>query len=47
MCSSDLVTATTASAAGHVKIHGLDLATAERLQVELSLVTAGIPGDAT
>jgi uncharacterized protein len=41
------VTATTASAAGHIKIHGLDLATAERLQAELSLVTAGIPGDAT
>ncbi|HWG23484.1 PH domain-containing protein [Actinospica sp.] len=41
------VTATTASAAGHIKIHGLDLATAEKLQAELSLVTAGIPGDAT
>ena len=41
------VTATTASAAGHIKVHGLDLATAERLQAELSLITASIPGDAT
>jgi uncharacterized protein len=41
------VTATTASAAGHIKIHGLDLATADRLQAELSLATARIPGDAT
>ncbi|HTJ66010.1 MAG TPA: PH domain-containing protein [Actinospica sp.] len=41
------VTATTASAAGHIKIHHLDLATAEQLQTELSLVTASIPGDAT
>jgi membrane protein YdbS with pleckstrin-like domain len=41
------VTATTASAAGHIKIHGLDLATADTLQAELSLATARIPGDAT
>lgn len=41
------VTATTASAAGHIKIHGLDLATANKLQVDLSLATASIPGDAT
>ena len=41
------VTATTASAAGHIKIHGLDRATADRLQAELSLATARIPGDAT
>ena len=41
------VTATTASAAGHIKIHGLDLATADRLQSELSLATARVPGDAT
>ena len=41
------VTATTASAAGHIKVHHLDVATAERLQAELSLITASIPGDAT
>ena len=41
------VTATTASAAGHIKIHGLDVATADRMQAELSLATARIPGDAT
>jgi membrane protein YdbS with pleckstrin-like domain len=41
------VTATTASAAGHIKVHHLDLATAEKLQAELSLITASIPGDAT
>lgn len=41
------VTATTASAAGHIRIHGLDLATADRLQADLSLATARIPGDAT
>jgi uncharacterized protein len=40
------VTATTASA-GHVHIHGLDLAVADRLQAELALATARIPGDAT
>jgi membrane protein YdbS with pleckstrin-like domain len=41
------VTATTASTAGHIKVHHLDLATAEKLQAELSLITASIPGDAT
>jgi membrane protein YdbS with pleckstrin-like domain len=41
------VTATTASAAGPVHIHGLDRATADRLLDELSLATAQIPGDAT
>jgi uncharacterized protein len=41
------VTATTASAAGHIRIHGLDLATADRLQAELAIATARIPGDAT
>jgi len=41
------VTATTASTAGHIKIRGLDLATADKLQAELSLATASIPGDAT
>lgn len=34
------VTATTASTAGHIRIHGLDTATADRLQSELSLATA-------
>jgi hypothetical protein len=41
------VTATTASTAGHIKIRGLDAAIADRLQSELSLATARIPGDAT
>lgn len=41
------VTATTASTAGHIKIHGLDSATADRLQSELAVVTARTPGDAT
>ena len=41
------VTATTASTAGHIRIHGLDAATADRLQSDLSLATARIPGDAT
>jgi uncharacterized protein len=41
------VTATTASAAGHIRIHGLDLATADRLQADLAVATARIPGDAT
>jgi membrane protein YdbS with pleckstrin-like domain len=41
------VTATTASAAGPVHIHGLDRATADRLLDELSIATAQIPGDAT
>jgi uncharacterized protein len=41
------VTATTASAAGPVHIHGLDRATADQLLDELALATAQIPGDAT
>jgi membrane protein YdbS with pleckstrin-like domain len=41
------VTATTASAAGPVHIHGLDRATADRLIDELALATAQSPGDAT
>jgi membrane protein YdbS with pleckstrin-like domain len=41
------VTATTASAAGPVHIHGLDRATADRLLDELALATAQVPGDAT
>jgi uncharacterized protein len=41
------VTATTASAAGPVHIHGLDRATADRLLDDLALATAQIPGDAT
>lgn len=41
------VTATTASTAGHIRIHGLDAGTADRLQSELSLATARTPGDAT
>jgi uncharacterized protein len=41
------VTATTASTAGHIRIHGLDVDTADRLQSELSLATAHTPGDAT
>ncbi len=41
------VTATTASTAGHIRIHGLDADTADRLQSELSLATARTPGDAT
>jgi membrane protein YdbS with pleckstrin-like domain len=41
------VTATTASAAGPVHIHGLDRATADKLLDELALATAQIPGDAT
>jgi membrane protein YdbS with pleckstrin-like domain len=41
------VTATTASAAGPVHIHGLDRATADRLLDELALATGQLPGDAT
>jgi membrane protein YdbS with pleckstrin-like domain len=41
------VTATTASAAGPVRIHGLDRATADRLLEELAIATGRIPGDAT
>jgi uncharacterized protein len=41
------VTATTASAAGHIRIHGLDKAVAERLQSDLTITTAQTPGDAT
>ncbi len=41
------VTATTASAAGPVHIHGLDRATADQLLDELSIATAQVPGDAT
>jgi uncharacterized protein len=41
------VTVTTASAAGPLRIHGLDRATAERLVAELTEVTSHSPGDAT
>ena len=41
------VTATTASAAGPVHIHGLDRATADRLLDDLAVATGQIPGDAT
>ena len=41
------VTATTASAAGHIRIHGLDKAVADRLQADLTFTTAQTPGDAT
>jgi len=41
------VTATTASTAGHIRIHGLDAETADRLQSDLSLATARTAGDAT
>jgi membrane protein YdbS with pleckstrin-like domain len=41
------VTATTASTAGHIRIHGLDTDTADRLQSDLSLATARTAGDAT
>jgi membrane protein YdbS with pleckstrin-like domain len=41
------VTATTASAEGHVHIHGLDRATADRLLDELTIATGHTPGDAT
>ena len=41
------VTVTTASAAGPLRIHGLDRATAERLVAELTEVTSRSEGDAT
>jgi membrane protein YdbS with pleckstrin-like domain len=41
------VTATTASAAGPVRIHGLDRALADRLLDQLAVVTGQTPGDAT
>jgi uncharacterized protein len=41
------VTATTASAAGPVHIHGLDQATADRLLDQLAIATGQVAGDAT
>lgn len=41
------VTATTASAAGHVRIHALDRALADRLLDQLAVATGQSPGDAT
>jgi membrane protein YdbS with pleckstrin-like domain len=41
------VTVTTASAAGPIKIHGLDKATAQRLVDDLTANTQATPGDAT
>ncbi len=41
------VTATTASAAGPVRIHGLDRALADRLLDQLAVATGRAPGDAT
>jgi uncharacterized protein len=41
------VTATTASAAGPVRIHGLDRALADRLLDQLAVATGRTPGDAT
>lgn len=41
------VTATTASAAGPVRIHGLDSTLADRLLDQLSAATGRTPGDAT
>ncbi len=41
------VTATTASAAGPVRIHGLDTALADRLIDQLAAATGQAPGDAT
>jgi uncharacterized protein len=41
------VTVTTASAAGPLRIHGLDRATAQRLLDELTASTQASPGDAT
>lgn len=41
------VTATTASAAGPVRIHGLDRALADRLLDQLAGATGRTPGDAT
>jgi len=41
------VTVTTASAAGPIKIHGLERGTADRLVAQLTDTTAATPGDAT
>jgi hypothetical protein len=41
------VTVTTASAAGPIRIHGLDQADAQRLVDQLTRTTAATPGDAT
>jgi len=41
------VTATTASAAGPIRIHGLDRALADRLLDQLAVATGRAPGDAT
>lgn len=41
------VTATTASAAGPVRIHGLDRALADLLLDQLAVATGQVPGDAT
>ncbi len=41
------VTVTTASAAGPLKIHGLDRATSQRIVEELTANTETAPGDAT
>jgi len=41
------VTATTASAAGPVRIHGLDRELADRLLDQLAVATGQAPGDAT
>jgi membrane protein YdbS with pleckstrin-like domain len=41
------VTATTASAAGPVRIHGLDRQLADRLLDQLAVATGQTPGDAT
>ncbi len=41
------VTATTASAAGPVRIHGLDRKLADRLLDQLAVATGQAPGDAT
>ena len=41
------VTVTTASAAGPIKVHGLDKDTANELVAQLTTTTAATPGDAT
>jgi membrane protein YdbS with pleckstrin-like domain len=41
------VTVTTASAAGPIRIHGLDRAYADQLVAQLTRTTAATPGDAT
>jgi membrane protein YdbS with pleckstrin-like domain len=41
------VTVTTASAAGPLRIHGLDRATADALVAELTEITSQSEGDAT